>query len=199
MHLNTKNLVGNSYGRLTVISMSNERGLRGQIKWNCLCSCGISHVVTGESLRSGKSKSCGCLLYETRYARNDKSDRAKALLKIEYHSLTKRHKNKFKNNEFISFDEFRKITSENCFYCGIAPSRRQDDIRYENRRNERLKIKVTDDFILINGIDRVDSSIGYVSSNVVACCKNCNTAKNTLSVIEFKNLINRIYQHWSSK
>jgi len=199
MHFNTKNLVGNSFGRLTVISMSNERGLRGQIKWNCLCSCGISHVVTGESLRSGKSKSCGCLLYETRYARNDKSDREHALLKIEYHSLTKRHKNKFKNNEFITLDEFKKIVIENCFYCGVEPSRKQEDIRYENRRNQQEKVMVTDSFILINGIDRVDSSIGYVLSNIVPCCKDCNTAKNSLSQIQFKNLINRIYEHWSNK
>ena len=35
--------------------------------------------------------------------------------------------------------------------------------------------------------------------NLTTCCKNCNTAKNNLTVIEFKNLINRIYQHWSSK
>lgn len=46
-----KNLVGKKFGRLTVVSMANERGNRGQIKWNC--DCGNLHTVTGECLRGG--------------------------------------------------------------------------------------------------------------------------------------------------
>lgn len=36
-----------------------------------------------------------------------------------------------------------------------------------------------------NEIDRVDNSKGYITSNVVPCCKFCNAAKGTSTVTEF--------------
>ena len=35
-------------------------GNRGQIRYECKCDCGNSHIASGESIRSWKSKSCGC-------------------------------------------------------------------------------------------------------------------------------------------
>jgi hypothetical protein len=32
--------------------------------WNCICECGTHRVVYGETIRSGRSKSCGCLKAE---------------------------------------------------------------------------------------------------------------------------------------
>lgn len=37
----------------------------------------------------------------------------------------------------------------------------------------------------LNGIDRVDSSLGYAPSNVVACCYRCNSGKHTQTHDEF--------------
>ena len=31
-----------------------------QAHWLCVCSCGHKSIVRGETLRSGRSKSCGC-------------------------------------------------------------------------------------------------------------------------------------------
>ena len=56
-----KNILGERYGRLTVINMSDERGLKGQVKWDCLCDCGNISTVIGSSLRANRTKSCGCL------------------------------------------------------------------------------------------------------------------------------------------
>lgn len=50
----------------------------------------------------------------------------------------------------------------------------------------RIKKKRLSDHVLkCNGIDRVDSSKGYTVENSVACCKYCNTAKNTMTESEF--------------
>ena len=32
--------------------------------WNCLCECGNSKLIRGSSLRSGATRSCGCLQKE---------------------------------------------------------------------------------------------------------------------------------------
>lgn len=51
---------GNRYGRLTVLERAtNNRD--GSAQWVCQCGCGNKHTVPGISLRSGNTKSCGCL------------------------------------------------------------------------------------------------------------------------------------------
>ena len=47
------------------------------------------------------------------------------------------------------------------------------------------------------GIDRVDSSLGYVHGNVVPCCTSCNRAKNAMSLVEFKLWVLKVYQHFA--
>ena len=43
-----------------------------------------------------------------------------------------------------------------------------------------------------NGIDRIDSKIGYVEGNVQPCCYNCNMMKRTMSHESFINHILKI-------
>ena len=51
---------GNCYGRWTVVKRAkNNKG--GAAVWLCRCECGTERNVTGLNLRSGHSKSCGCL------------------------------------------------------------------------------------------------------------------------------------------
>lgn len=57
--LRFKSLIGMKFNRLTVVSYSHL-GNRRQHAWNCVCECGASKTVRGESLVSGKTKSCGC-------------------------------------------------------------------------------------------------------------------------------------------
>lgn len=60
-------LIGERFGRLVVISKSENRaGTRKKIMWTCECDCGETKDITGECLRSGTTKSCGCLYEETR-------------------------------------------------------------------------------------------------------------------------------------
>lgn len=57
------NEVGNVYGYLTVIERA-ENSKDGQARWKCKCKCGNETIVLGKHLRSGNTKSCGCLRKE---------------------------------------------------------------------------------------------------------------------------------------
>ena len=74
----------------------------------------------------------------------------------------------------LSFDEFKEIVNKPCHYCGI------------------LRDRGTEQF---NGIDRDDSSIGYLPSNCVSCCSMCNYMKNTLSGDVFVRRVEHILTH----
>ena len=62
--------------------------------------------------------------------------------------------------------------------------------------NKKYGRKTSDTIVYCNGIDRIDSSKGYVKGNVVTSCKYCNTAKNTMTQQEFKEWIVRVYEHY---
>lgn len=53
-------IVGRRYGRWTVESLHGDL-LYGGKGWNCVCDCGNRGIVSKANLRSGSSKSCGCL------------------------------------------------------------------------------------------------------------------------------------------
>ena len=57
------NLVGQIFSRLTVISEDPVRQ-HGAVKWICLCECGTILSIYSTSLKSKKTKSCGCLNIE---------------------------------------------------------------------------------------------------------------------------------------
>lgn len=53
-------LTGQRFGRLVVVSRAgNDKS--GNYQWLCKCECGSETIVRGYSLRSGHTKSCGCL------------------------------------------------------------------------------------------------------------------------------------------
>jgi len=68
----------------------------------------------------------------------------------------------------ISQEEFNKTVKEPCHYCNVIQERG------------------------FNGIDRLDSNIGYVMDNCVSCCKICNYMKCSLPVDVFLKRIEHI-------
>lgn len=58
-----KDITNQKFGRLLVLKQSENR-INGRIAWDCQCDCGKKISVRGDSLRGGKTKSCGCLLKE---------------------------------------------------------------------------------------------------------------------------------------
>jgi hypothetical protein len=74
----------------------------------------------------------------------------------------------------ISFEEFKTLIINPCFYCGEPLPEQQWG----------------------SGLDRIDSKQGYTTDNVRSCCKICNRAKNILLESEFKQWVTKIYRHW---
>lgn len=54
---------GTKVERLTVIRRA-ENGKNGKARWECLCDCGNVVIVSGDKLRNGYTKSCGCMSHE---------------------------------------------------------------------------------------------------------------------------------------
>jgi hypothetical protein len=59
----TKNIVGQRFDRLVVISNEGPLGLpkRREFYWKCQCDCGSELLVIGSKLRNQHTRSCGCL------------------------------------------------------------------------------------------------------------------------------------------
>lgn len=53
-------LLGNTFGQLKVIKYSHFSNKNTY--WVCQCSCGNQTITTSYRLRTGKTKSCGCLI-----------------------------------------------------------------------------------------------------------------------------------------
>jgi len=56
-------MVGKRVGRLMVVERA-KNSKSGQARWVCECECGKKSIVLGYDLRSGKTRSCGCLQKE---------------------------------------------------------------------------------------------------------------------------------------
>ena len=54
-----KDELNNKYGLLTVIASAPS--IRGEAAWKCRCDCGNIITVSGSALRSGNTKTCGCV------------------------------------------------------------------------------------------------------------------------------------------
>lgn len=86
-------LTGMTFGRLKVIEQNGRTSDR-HILWRCKCECGEFTNVSSRELRSGKTKSCGCLqkdkTREMRYKHGDRNSRLYSVWK----TMKKRCENK---------------------------------------------------------------------------------------------------------
>lgn len=59
-----KDRVGQKFGRLTVLKLSDRRTLHQTVIWICRCDCSNIKEIPANDLAMGKTKSCGCLKRE---------------------------------------------------------------------------------------------------------------------------------------
>ena len=113
--LNTKNLIGQKFGKLTVLNKTHHKNRQNKniVYWICQCECGnIVEVQTG-NLKSGNVKSCGCYRNELLHQVRKTSSKYKDI---------KNHLRWNVDLEFLeSFDDIEKLKILNKCICK-APS-----------------------------------------------------------------------------
>jgi len=85
----------------------------------------------------------------------------------------------------ITKEEALYIMLQNCYYCNNSPKESST-----SKKNNR-----TDTPFFHNGIDRLDSKIGYIKNNCVPCCGVCNMMKNKFPKDLFFEQISKIYNN----
>lgn len=173
-------IIGLRFGRGAIIERV-ENNDRGRKQYKLICDCSNTYITSIDNLRSGGTKSCGCLRDESR--RNYKNPKTMPYGVASFYNLLRHYKiEAYKRNlEFdLSEEKFKELTKSNCFYCGIQPSA----IYKRNHGNGEY---------IYNGIDRIDNNAGYVIGNVVPCCKACNFAKHEMSLCDFDAWVTRVY------
>ena len=173
------NIEGQRFGRLVALHDigCNKRKLR---LWECLCDCGQLTTVSMSGLKKGRTNSCGCLARELSSKRGKKPIGESSLTFLFYRYKMEAGKRGLKF--LLTRKQFRELTKQNCFYCGVKPHK----TTYRPNANGEY---------IYNGIDRVNNTKGYVVDNCVTCCSMCNNMKHAYTQQNFLAKIALIYSH----
>lgn len=154
-------------------SKRQPNGRRLQSEVICDCSLEVKRWVLNCDLRNGGSSQCdekGCQRTEATTARNTIIRWHRARVKKAGGRIT----------DALTDEEVFSLSQASCALCGDAPA--TPVVRY------------ADGVVLLlrNGIDRIDSSIGYTTDNSRPCCKICNYIKGTLPDKEMWDHLNKM-------
>ena len=180
--------IGAAFDRLTVIGW--ERQSNGTWCVMCQCSCGNNYRAKHPCHLGRLVTSCGCKNRELSRARrlgkppNNRLPAGESYVRLMFRTY-KLHAQRRSLIFKITLDEFRRLVSGNCSYCGTKPKPAPHVGRYHGAA-------------AINGVDRINSKNGYIIENCTSCCKQCNRAKSNLSLAEFKTWVKRVAKHISS-
>ena len=191
-------LTGQKFGKLTVIGRSENKiykNGRSKIMYSTICECGTSKLVNGESLKSGRTKTCGCLSAEIHSKRLKQFPIGLGKYRTGpseggFNQLYSNYKRgaKIMGRVFeLTKEEFAKLTKQNCHYCGTIPTTVSKLYGRNTSSDAANHFKYT-----YNGVDRKDNDLGYTTDNSVTCCKTCNFMKKGMPYSKFINWINDI-------
>lgn len=175
-------LTGQKFEKLSVL---NKIKTRKGYYYLCLCDCGKETTVRGSHLKCGITRSCGCLRPKLDYGIS------------AFNQLVNQYKQGARQKKIIfelTTEQFKILINSKCYYCGVLPHKEYPTLG--TRSNKKV---VLNGYILYNGIDRKNNTIGYTLENSVSCCEKCNYSKGSLTDIEFIELISNIYNNLLKK
>ena len=123
----TKDMTGQKIGKYIVIRRAEKPEYSTKKKtgayWVCKCECGKINVLYGRDLRDGSTKSCGCDRAEQTAIRTRKYEpwyrSAKTVFKQTY------------SDGNLTMEDFLRLSSQNCFYCGVEPGNKYNVFTYD--------------------------------------------------------------------
>jgi hypothetical protein len=157
-----KDITGERFGRL--VAQYPFRDGKA-IRWNCLCDCGNQNNVLTSDLRTGQSTSCGCLKKEQTIEQN--ISRAKYIGGIPWRTVSYiKQQARIRNIEYIVDDMFLwELFLKQEMKCALSGL----DIKFGKPWKQ---IETT------ASLDRIDSSKGYMKSNIQWVHKDVNYMKS---------------------
>lgn len=180
-----KNETGNVYTRLTVLSYAGLRTYASGYPtafWNCVCSCNTPVLASGNSLRTGHTKSCGCI----RKGRPSNNRHGYGESTKKYLLASYKRGAKYRNIKFeLTNEQFYNLCEQNCHYCGTSPVPQKSMKGYG--------------FYVHNGVDRMEPEHMYSIDNCVTACSKCNYAKGDMGYEEFLKWIDQVHTHRKAK
>lgn len=142
--------------------------------WKVLCSCG--NVITSRIDNIKKKTTCSCITTSSQF--KNLTEHNKAISQSFYSYKNKALKRGYTWD--ITVETYYKLVTDNCYYCNEKP------LNNAKAKNQSF---------ILNGIDRINNSIGYKENNCVTCCINCNRSKSDRTLEEFKNWIINLYKN----
>lgn len=143
------NLKGQRFGRWVVLFRASDRR-RGYPEWHCRCDCGNEKAVRANILRSGASRSCGCLNIDVHRQvcidRNTTHGRANTPLYNTWVNMIQRCHNP-------AYHKFRHYGSRGITVC----QRWRDDFKLFHADMGDKPVDAT--------LDRIDTNGNYEPSN----------------------------------
>jgi hypothetical protein len=190
------NLVNQKFGKLTVVEKTAVRKGKGHVVWRCICDCGNQNyfIITDHLMRkSAPVRSCGCQSKSREYSfavseklakrsgvgANNANWRGCGEIPLgAYTSLVKRVSENPRQSRTIdiTIEYLNELFLKQEKRCALSG----EPLRFVPR------------YAANASLDRIDSSLGYISGNVQWVHKDINIMKNVLSQKMFILICNKV-------
>lgn len=181
-HAPKHDLINKKFGKLKVIKFSGIKNQSSEVKsrlsfFLCKCDCGKEKEIAGIFLRSGNTKSCGCLIHDKLRDKHPNWTGYKGISGSCWNRIQKNSKRSSRKNrrdfEFLItkkyiWDLYQKQNGK-CALSGI-------DIVLDVGSQTKSQTA---------SLDRIDSNKGYIEGNVQWVHKDINSMKMDYSETYF--------------
>ncbi len=169
-------LTGQKFNKLKVIEFAEIR-LSGKTKikksfWKCICECGNTKIVCGADLKSGHTKSCGCLKNEHILSLPRKIH---GMYNTNFYSVWGEMKTRCNNNKHKSYKN----------YGGRGIKVSKEWHTFENFRDDMYSIYLKH----IEDFGRKNTSIERLNNDGNYCKSNCTFATRAEQNKNKRNII----------